>query len=216
MSDGLADLAQWATEVVYSFGYIGVFVLTTLANLHLPLPSELFLPLAGFLVGQGRFSFALVLAASTAGGVIAALVHYFPGLWIGDERLRQLFRRIEKYKLLSVSDLDRASKAFERHGGKAIVLGHLIPGVGALISLPAGIKRMPLLREFMVYTIVGSALWNIIFIGLGWALGANWALVERYAATIKYVVLVAVVLGTLWFLWRRWKELRSAARQRKL
>ena len=115
-----------------------------------------------------------------------------------------------------MSDVDRASKAFERHGGKAIVLGHLIPGVSALISLPAGIKRMPLLREFMVYTIVGSALWNIIFIGLGWALGANWALVERYAAIIKYVVLVAVVLGILWFLWRRWKELRSVARKRKL
>ena len=65
-----------------------MFVLTTLANLHLPLPSELFLPLAGFLVGQGRFSFALVLAASTAGGVIAALVYYFPGLRIGEERLR--------------------------------------------------------------------------------------------------------------------------------
>jgi membrane protein DedA with SNARE-associated domain len=119
-------------------------VLTTLANLHLPLPSELFLPLAGFLVGQGRFSFTLVLAASTAGGVIAALIHYFPGLWIGEDKLRQLFRRIEKYKLLSMSALDRASKAFEGHGGKIIVLGHLIPGVGALISLPAGIKRVAL------------------------------------------------------------------------
>ncbi|HEX2097517.1 MAG TPA: hypothetical protein VHF46_00465 [Rubrobacteraceae bacterium] len=88
MFDGLADLAQWATEAVYSFGYVGVLVLTTLANLHLPLPSELFLPLAGFLVGQRRFSFTLVLAASTAGGVIAALIHYIPGLWIGEDKLR--------------------------------------------------------------------------------------------------------------------------------
>jgi len=72
-----------------------VFVLTILANLHLPLPSEVFLPFAGFLGGQGRFSVAFVLAASTAGGVTAALVHYFPGLRIGEERLRQLFRRIE-------------------------------------------------------------------------------------------------------------------------
>lgn len=114
-----------------------------------------------------------------------------------------------------MSDLDRASKAFEWYGGKAIVLGHLIPGVDALVSLPAGIKRMPFLTEFMIYTIIGSALWNVVFIGLGCALGANWALVERYATITKYVVLVAVVLGILWFLWRRSKELRSAARQRK-
>jgi len=215
MFDRLAGLAQWATEVVYSFGYVGVFVLTMLANLHLPLPSELFLPLAGFLIGQGRFSFALVLAASTAGAVIAALVHYFPGLWIGEERIRGLVRRIERYKLLSVADLDRASEAFERHGGKAIVLGHLVPGVGALISLPAGIKRMPLLREFMVYTIIGGALWNVIFIGLGWVLGANWPIVERYATVAKYAVLVAVVLVITWGLWRRWKELRSATHRRR-
>ena len=82
-------------------------------------------------------------------------------------------------------DLDRANKAFEGHGGKAIVLGHLIPGVGALISLPTGIKRMPLIREFMGYTIIGSALLNVVFIGLGWALGANRALVERYATIIQ-------------------------------
>src|SRR5919206_1363831 len=152
MFDRLADLTQWAIDVVYSFGYVGVFVVVALANVHLPIPTELTLPLAGFLVGQGRFSFVLVLAASTAGGVVGALVHYLPGRLLGEESLRKLIKRIERFKLLSESDLDRASEAFERHGGKAIIIGHLIPGVGSLISIPAGIKRMPILPPFIFFT----------------------------------------------------------------
>jgi membrane protein DedA with SNARE-associated domain len=208
MFDRLADLAQWAIEVVYSSGYIGVFVVVALANVHLPIPTELTLPLAGFLVGQGRFSFVLVLAASTAGGVVGALVHYLPGRLLGEESLRKLIKRIERFKLLSESDLDRASEAFERHGGKAIIIGHLIPGVGSLISIPAGIKRMPILTRFMFYTILGSSLWNVIFISLGWVLGTQWPLVERYTSIIERIVLAGIAGGILWFLWRRWKTRR--------
>src|SRR5919202_3898327 len=127
MRDLLVDLTQWAVEVVYSFGYVGVFIVVALANVHLPIPTELTLPLAGFLVGQGRFSLVPVLVASTAGTVLGALAHYLPGLWFGEERLRRFIKRVERYMLVSESDLDRASEMFERHGGKAIVIGHLIP-----------------------------------------------------------------------------------------
>lgn len=208
MFDRLADLARWAVEVVYSSGYEGVFVVVTLANLHLPIPTELTLPLAGFLIGQGRFSFVWVLAASTAGGVVGAVAHYLPGFWLGEQRLRKFIKRIEKFKILSEKDLDKASGAFERHGGKAIVVGHLVPGVGSLISVPAGIKRMPFYGRFMFYTIIGSSLWNIIFIGLGWVLGTQWALVERYASIIKYMILVAIVVGIVLFVWYRWRTRR--------
>jgi membrane protein DedA with SNARE-associated domain len=102
-----------------------------------------------------------------------------------------------------VSDLVRASEVFERHGGKAILIGHLVPAVGAFISIPAGLTRMPLLGRFMIYTVLGSTLWNGIFIILGWVLGAQWAVVEQYASIIEYVVLVAMVGGISWLLWRR-------------
>ena len=209
MSDLLADLAQWAVDIVYSSGYIGVFVLIALVNMHLlPVPTQLILGLAGFLVGQGRFSFLLVLAASTAGAVVASLVLYFLGLCIGKENLRQLVKRLERFKFVFGSDLVRASRVFERHGGKAILIGHLVPAVGALISVPAGLKRMPILGRFMFYTVLGSTLWNGVFIGLGWVLGANYTLVERYAPIIEYTVLAAMVGGILWLLWRRWKVRR--------
>jgi membrane protein DedA with SNARE-associated domain len=206
MSTLLADLAQWVVDVVYSFGYVGVTLLVALGYLHLlPVPTQLPLALAGFLVGQGNFSFILVLTWTTVGGVIASLVLYFMGLWIGEENLRRLIKRLERFKLVSESDLDKASEMFERHGGKAVLIGHLVPGVTAFISIPAGLKRMPIFGQFIIYTALGSALWNGAFIALGWALGSEWALVERYASIIEWVVLAAIAGGILWFLWRRWK-----------
>ncbi|MBV9454067.1 MAG: DedA family protein [Rubrobacter sp.] len=206
INDLFTNLAQWVVELVYSFGYTGVFVLIALINLHLlPLPTQLILSLAGFLVGQGRFSLVLVLMASTAGGLAASLALYFLGLWIGEENLHRLIGRLECFKLVYRSDLHKASKVFERHGGKAIVIGHLVPAVGALISIPAGLKRMPLLRQFVVYTVVGSGLWNATFITLGWVLGTEWVIIEQYAPLIEYTVLTTLIGGALWFVWHRRK-----------
>jgi membrane protein DedA with SNARE-associated domain len=208
MSDLLSDLAQWAIETVYSFGYLGLFVVVALANVHLPIPTEITLPLAGFLVGQGRFSLIPVLAASEAGAVVGAIAHYLPGYWFGEERLRRLVKRYGRFVFVRESDLDWASEMFERHGGKAIVLAHLIPGLGSLISVPAGIKRWPIYGRFMVYTLLGSALWNGIFIALGWVLGTQWPLVKQYARIVEYVVLAAIAAGILWFVWHRWRARR--------
>jgi membrane protein DedA with SNARE-associated domain len=181
-----------------------VGVLTALGYLHLPPPTQLLLPLAGFLVGQGYFSFGMVLSASTVGGVISSLALYFPGLWIGEENLRRLVARFGRFVLLNESDLDKASKMFERHGGKAVLIGHLVPGVTALISILAGLKRMPIHGRFLLYTVLGTALWNGALIALGWVLGAEWALVKQYVLIIEYAVLAAVAGGIVWFVWRRW------------
>ena len=209
MSDLLSYLGQWAVDVVYSFGYVGVGVLMGLVHLHvLPVPTQLILGLAGFLIGQGHFSLVLVLAAASTGAVIASLVLYTVGLWIGEERLRKLVVRCERFKLVYLEDLDKASKSFERHGGKAILIGHLVPGVGALISIPAGIKQMPILKQFVPYTILGSTLWNVTFTVLGLVLGAQWAVVKEYTSIIEYGFIAVMIGAVLWFLSRRWKRHR--------
>ena len=205
MGELLADLAKWVADVVHSFGYVGVFVLIVLGDLRLPIPTELTLPLAGFLVGQGRLSFIPVLLTATAARVTTSLILYTLGLRIGGERLRRLIKR---FRFLSTSDVDKVSEVFERHGGKAVVIGHLIPGVGALISVPAGLKRMPLWWRFLGSTLLGAALWTGTLIGLGWALGSRWRMAELYASFTGYAVLVVAVAGALWFLWQRWKTYR--------
>lgn len=205
MGSLLAELARWVFDVVHSFGYVGVFVLVLAGSLYLPIPTELTLPLFGFLVGQGRLSLVPVVLTAAAARVSAALIFYALGLRIGQARLRRLIERAERTKLLFGSDLDRASGAFERHGGTAILIGHLIPGVGALISVPAGLKRMPIRWRFLGYTVLGVTLWTGTLIGLGWALGRRWRIVELYASFVGLAVLATVFLGVLWFLWRRWK-----------
>ncbi len=208
MGSLLAELARWVVDVVHSFGYVGVFVLVLSGSLFLPIPTELTLPLFGFLVGQGRLSFVPVLLTGVAARVSASLIFYALGLRISGERLCRLIKRFERFGLLLTSDVDKASEVFERHGGKAILIGHLVPGVGALISVPAGLKRMPIRWRFLGYTVLGGTLWTGTLVGLGWALGSRWRMVELYASFAGFAVLAALISGILWLLWRRRKAQR--------
>jgi membrane protein DedA with SNARE-associated domain len=201
----LADLVRWVFDVVHSFGYAGVFVLILAGSLFLPVPTELTLPLLGFLVGHGRLSFFPVLLTATAARVSASLIMYEVGLRISEARLRRVVKRFERSKLIFVSDLEGASKVFEHHGGKAILIGQLIPGIGALVAVPAGLKRMPLRWRFLGYTVLGCTLWNGTLIGLGWALGGRWRIVEAFTSFVGAAVLILLLAATLLFFWRRRK-----------
>jgi membrane protein DedA with SNARE-associated domain len=204
MNQLVSDIARWATEVVYSFGYPGVFMLMVLSNLYLPIPSQLVLPLSGFLVGQERFSFLLVLMASTVGALVGTLMLYVLGRLLGEEPLRRFLKRYGRFVHVNESDLDKASGWFEQHGGQAVLIGRLVPGVGSLISVPAGIEQMPLWR-FVIYTILGNGLYNTALVGLGWWLGSQWEIVERYAPIAEYAALAVVAGLILRFVRRRWK-----------
>jgi membrane protein DedA with SNARE-associated domain len=205
----LPDIVQWASDIAYSFGYVGIAILVAMGNMHLPVPTEITLPLAGFLVGQGRFSFvpARVWTTAAAGG--SSLILYVPGRWFGEERLRRFASRYGRFLFVGEKDLDRAKRLFEEHGAKAIFIGRLIPGVGTLISIPAGIYRMPILGWFMFFTVLDSVVWNAALIGVGWYLGSQWTLVEEYARIIEYPLLAAVIVAVAWFVWRRWRAQSS-------
>jgi membrane protein DedA with SNARE-associated domain len=182
---GFVDFVEWLTDIAYSVGYVGIAVLVGLGNLRLlPIPTELTLPLAGVLVGQGRLSFVPMLVWTTVASVAVSIVLYLLGFWIGEEPLRRFLRKFGRFVFLYESDLDKVSDLFERHGGKAILIGRLIPSVTALISVPAGIERMPLYGRFMVFTVLDTVAYNAAFIGLGWALGSQWRLVEQYASIV--------------------------------
>ena len=205
MGGVLTDLVRWVIEVVHSLEYVGVFVLILAGSLYLPVPTELTLPLFGFLIGNGRLSFVPVLLAATAARVCAALVLYSVGYRLKEARLRRVIEPFERSKLLFVSDFETASAVFERHGGKAILVGHLIPGVGALVSVPAGLKRMPVRWQFLGYTILGCSIWNASLISLGWALGGRWRIVEVFTSFVGAAVLIVLITVTVWFFWRRRK-----------
>lgn len=205
---GLSEfVSEWALKIVDALGYFGVFLLIAIENLIPPIPSELILPLAGFSVGQGRLAFIGVLIAATTGSVVGALALYAIGYYIGETRLRRFIQRVEQMPILNhlvnEGDIDKAQVWFTRHGGAAVFFGRLVPIVRSAISIPAGFNRMNLI-PFVLYSLVGSSIWNGILIGAGWLLGANWGEVEHYVKYFQYVVIVVVAVGVVWFVWKRW------------
>ena len=202
MSDPFAVLVGGIIGVVESIGYLGVALIVALENVITVIPSELVLPLAGFLASQGRLWLPGVVVAATVGSVAGALVMYAFGYWLGEPRVRVLVRRYGRWVFVSESDLDRALEWFREHGALAVLVGRLVPSVRSLVSIPAGICHMALGR-FAAYTAIGSAIWNSALIGLGWLLGENWPVVSVYARWLEYAVLVVVALAVLWFIWRR-------------
>lgn len=195
------SLAAWVYDVIQSFGYAGVAFLMLAENLFPPIPSEVILPLTGFLVEQGSLVFLPALVVATVGSLVGALVLYALGRWGG----RELILRHGRVLRLKEADLDRADGWFDRYGGAVVLFGRIVPGVRSLVSIPAGLSEMPLGR-FVLLTALGSGVWNTLLIGLGWLLGENWPRVAGVLGSVSDVVLAllvgaAFVLGLWW--WRR-------------
>lgn len=196
---GLTGLSGFVADVIAAMGAWGVALLTFVETVFPPIPSEVVLPLAGFLSQQGRMGFASVLVAATAGSLLGALVLYWAGARLGAERSARLLARLP---LVERSDVQRAEDWFARHGRSAVFFGRLVPGVRSLISLPAGASRMPL-HTFTAYTLAGSGLWNSLLVGAGSALGTQWREVERYADVLDRVFIGALVLALVVVVTRR-------------
>lgn len=192
-SRGLGGLAGWVLDVIASIGAVGVALLVLLESVFPPVPSEVVLPLAGFLAGEGRLSFPAVVFAATVGSVAGALLLYWAGAALGLDRLR---RAADGMPLTDAHDIDRAQGWFVRYGGIAVLVGRLVPGIRSLVSIPAGVTRMPLPR-FVAYTTVGSGAYNLILVLLGHQLGARWTSIGEYSEPVNYTIyaLIAVGLG---------------------
>ena len=195
-------MLEWVTRTLESGGYLAVAGLMFLENVFPPIPSELILPLAGFLTGQNRFSFPLVLIATTLGSLLGALLLYGIGMAAGQRGVRRVFERYGHWALLTPDDLTRSELWFDRYGPVAVFIGRLVPVVRSLVSIPAGYRRMPL-GQFVLLTGFGSALWNGALISLGWALGENWREIEEYVGWLQYLVIAAVAFLILRFVWQR-------------
>ncbi|MGK5532779.1 DedA family protein [Streptomyces sp. URMC 129] len=184
----------WATDLMDLLGAPGAGVAIALENLFPPLPSEVILPLAGFTAGQGRMNLWAVLLCTTLGSVVGALALYGVGAVFGRERLVAVAARMP---LVRVSAIERTEAWFARHGTKAVFLGRMIPLFRSLVSVPAGVERMPLVT-FTWLTALGSALWNTVFVLAGYRLGEDWErvsdLVGLYSRAVAGVACLAVAV----------------------
>jgi membrane protein DedA with SNARE-associated domain len=198
----VGDALSWIVGLVETLGYPGLAIVVALENVFPPIPSEAVLPLAGYLVSQGRMTLWGAVLASTVGSVLGALVLYWLGYAWGEDRVRALVKAHGRWLAIDEDDLDRSQRWFERHGRAAVFIARLAPLTRSLISVPAGVARMPL-GPFLVYTTLGSGIWNAVLIGAGVLLGANWALVEKYQSILGAAVVVVLVGAVAWFVGRR-------------
>lgn len=199
-------IVEWVLDLMERIGGPGIALGIFLENLFPPIPSEVILPLAGFTAAQGRYSMVEAILWATLGSVTGALLLYGIGAALGLERLRVIAHRMP---LVDVADIDRTDAWFGRHGPKAVFFGRFVPGIRSLISIPAGIDRMPLV-QFLGYTTAGSLIWNTLFIWIGHQLGDRYHLVEQYMDPISKVVYLLIILAAVGVL--AWMVRRSMRR----
>lgn len=205
--DGLTGITGWAARIMDQLGEWGVGLFTLLETVFPPIPSEVILPLAGYLTQQGSMNIALVIVASTVGAYVGALILYALGAVVGLERSTRWFAKLP---LVDRDDFDKANRWFERHGPSSVFFGRLLPGVRSLISLPAGAHRMSLVT-FSLFTIAGSGIWNGLLVTLGALLGTQYKVVEQYSNLLNYAVYLAFAAGLVWLVVRYLRRRRAPA-----
>lgn len=183
----LESFAHWVQDVVRAFGYPGVFLLITLESTLVPIPSEIVMPFAGFMASQGEFSLPVILVINSVAAVVGSGLCY----WIGVVGGKPFLVRYGKYFLVRQHEIARTEAFFARHGNKTILIARFLPGIRHVISVPAGVARMPL-RGFFVQTFLGATIWGGALIVLGYYVGANW---ETFARPLKHIdLLIAAIL----------------------
>jgi len=195
----IALLVQFVTHVIQSGGYAGIVALMGIESACIPLPSEIIMPFAGYLVYLGQFSLVGVATAGAIGCNLGSLVAY----WIGAAGGRPLVVRYGRWVLMNHHDLDRMTWFFEKYGSITVLVSRLLPVVRTFIAFPAGIAKMPQLR-FHVYTFIGSWPWCFALAYVGMRLGKAWHTDPRFHQwfhRFHLVVEVALLAAIVWFIW---------------
>jgi membrane protein DedA with SNARE-associated domain len=191
-------MLEFAVNLIDQIGLFGAALLIGIEVVILPIPSELILLLTGFNVSIGNFGFIAALIATTIGSLGGALFLYFMGYAFSEERLESLISKYGKYVGLYVKDLQKTANWFERHGAQLVFFGRLIPLIRSLVSIPAGLTKMKM-SKFIIFTTLGSGIWNSIWLTLGFYLGDKWSSAEKYAKYLDYLVYIGVVIAAIYF-----------------
>jgi membrane protein DedA with SNARE-associated domain len=186
-------ITEFLVPIIISFigsiGYAGIFILMALESMVAPVPSEAVMPFAGMLIAEGHFTFFGIIVFSTLGSIAGSLLSYYIGYYGG----RPLVERFGKYLLLDKHHLDLTEKYFQKKGDITILVCRFIPVVRHLISIPAGMGKMNVLK-FSIYTIIGAGLWNAFLTYVGLTLKSNWKEVMKYSTIIDMVVVVGLAI----------------------
>ena len=208
----LPDLIGSAVEANQWVGYSAIMLAMFLENLFPPIPSELIMPLGGFYVQQGQLHFLPVVLAGLVGTVLGAFPWYGIGRLVNEERLEIWLKRNGRWLGISVGELGRSRRWFNRYGVALVFWGRLVPGIRTLISVPAGIELMPFV-PFLIWTTAGSLIWTLLLTFAGFALGESYSNVElwigSFSTVIKIILVIVLLSGLIWMVIRSWRRVRQ-------
>jgi len=197
------DIAQWIVDAIGGVGYAGIFILMFLESTFVPVPSEIVMIPAGYLAQKGEMNFVIATLMGVLGSLGGALFNYFFAMKYG----RAFLEKYGKYILLSHDKLAKLETFFIKHGEISTFSGRLILGVRHLISLPAGYARMHL-GKFIIYTTLGSAIWVLVLMFVGYLVGSNEALVEHYLGRATIIAVISIVLIAIVYIYKMKKASR--------
>ena len=194
---GIMGLEEWVLAVMEKLGYLGIAFLMFLDNIFPPIPSEIIMPSAGYTASKGDLSLIGVIIAGSAGSLIAAMILYWIGRKIPEQRLFSFIEHYGKFLRIKVTDLEKALGWFNQHGHKIVFFGRMIPAVRSLISIPAGMSKMPF-GKFMAYSAFGTIIWTTFLAFLGYHLSEDQALMSLIMQRASYIILTIVILYIIW------------------
>ncbi len=198
------ELALQLVDLIFDWGYFGIFIMMAIESSFIPFPSEIVLVPAGYLASKGDMSISYIMMSAIAGSLVGAFVNYYLALTLG----RKFLLRYGKYFFISCEALEKMKRYFEKHGHISTFTGRLIPGIRQLISIPAGLAKMDLL-EFTVFTALGAGIWALILILLGYYIGENQELIKVYLKEITtFVVVFLIIISTLYYRYQKEREPR--------
>ena len=184
--------------LIEKFGYFGIAFLITLENVFPPIPSVLILTFGGFIVTKSKLTLIGVIISSTVGAVVGAIILYYIGVFFSKERLKSILSgKLGKVLRIKASDIDKADDWFAKKGSKAVFLCRFVPIVRSLISVPAGMVKMNFIK-FLIYTTIGSLIWDAVLVVLGNKVGNNWPkicfIMDRYSNIIFGAIIIIVII----------------------
>ncbi len=208
MTAALESIVLPFLEALYAqMGYLGVAIAMTLESACIPIPSELILPMAGWMVSRGVFDFWLAVFFGTAGNTTGSIIAFAVGYYGG----RPLLFKYGRYFLVSHHDIELADRWFARYGEWAVFFSRMMPIVRTFISLPAGVTRMSFVK-FVIYSTLGAVPWSILLVYLGQLAGDNWLQIRAVMHNFDYLIMVVLVGVAGFFIWHKVKNLRADAK----
>lgn len=211
----IEPLAQFVFFIVSKLGYWGVVIAMAIESACIPLPSEIILPYAGFLVSKGMFNFWIASLAGGFGCLIGSVLAYWLGAHGGEELTRKLIRKYGKYILVFEYELDEAEEWLNKHGDFITFSSRLLPVIRTFISLPAGIAKINF-KKFCFYTFTGSVIWSALLIYVGKALGDNWRTIGSYFHKFDLVIILFCIGGFIWYVKHKVKKHKKRKQNKTL